>query len=75
MQNKNVKQQFYLLTNEEHPGKLNWYRINKDGSAKEKITNMTGGYEVSLSPDEKWIAYRYSYSNKPWELFVFKKFH
>ena len=29
---------------------------------------MTGGYEVSMSPDEKWIAYRYSYSNKPWEL-------
>lgn len=66
----NNKQYFYLLTNEEHPGKLNWYRINKDGSAKEKITNMTGGYEVSMSPDEKWIAYRYSYSNKPWELFV-----
>lgn len=66
----NNKQHFYLLTNEEHLGKLNWYRINKDGSAKEKITNMTGGYEVSMSPDEKWIAYRYSYSNKPWELFV-----
>lgn len=66
----NNKQHFYLLTNEEHPGKLNWYRINKDGSAKEKITNMTGGYEVSMSPDEKWIAYRYSYSNKPWELYV-----
>jgi len=66
----NNKQHFYLLTNEEHPGKLNWYRINNDGSAKEKITNMTGGYEVSMSPDEKWIAYRYSYSNKPWELFV-----
>ncbi len=66
----NNKQHFYLLTNEEHPGKLNWYRINKDGSAKEKITYMTGGYDVSMSPDEKWIAYRYSYSNKPWELFL-----
>lgn len=66
----NNNQYFYLLTNEEHPGKLNWYRINKDGSSKEKITDKTGGYEVSMSPDEKWIAYRYSYSNKPWELFV-----
>lgn len=66
----NNKQHFYLLTNEEHPGKLNWYRINKDGSGKEKITNKTGGYEVNMSPDEKWIAYRYSYSNKPWELFL-----
>ena len=64
------KQNFYLLTNEEHPGKQNWYRIKTDGSGKEKITNMTGGYEVSLSPDEKYIAYRYSYINKPVELFV-----
>ncbi len=64
------KQSFYLLTNEAHPGKQNWYRINADGSGKEKITEMTGGYDVSLSPDEKWIAYRYSYTNKPWELYV-----
>ncbi|MDP1972176.1 MAG: prolyl oligopeptidase family serine peptidase [Sediminibacterium sp.] len=64
------KQHFYLLTNETHPGKLNWYRIKTDGSAKERITAWEGGYEVSMSPDEKWIAYRYSYINKPWELYV-----
>lgn len=64
------KQKFYLLTNEEHPGKQNWYRIKTDGSGKEKITSMTGGYEVTMSPDEKWIAYRYSYTTKPWELYV-----
>jgi len=64
------KQYFYLLTNEEHPGKQNWYRIRTDGSGKEKITGMTGGYEVSMSPDEKYIAYRYSYINRPPELFV-----
>jgi dipeptidyl aminopeptidase/acylaminoacyl peptidase len=64
------KQNFYLLTNEVHPGKQNWYRISVNGDKKEKITGMEGGYEVSMSPDEKWIAYRYSYSNKPWELFV-----
>ncbi len=65
-----TKQHFYLLTNETHPGKLNWYRIKTDGTAKERITAWEGGYEVSMSPDEKWIAYRYSYINKPWELFV-----
>jgi dipeptidyl aminopeptidase/acylaminoacyl peptidase len=27
-------------------------------------------YDVSMSPDEKYIAYRYSYINKPYELFV-----
>jgi hypothetical protein len=31
---------------------------------------MKGGNEVDLSPDEKWLAIRYSYSNKPWELYV-----
>lgn len=64
------KQLFYLLTNEEHPGKQNWYRIKTDGTKKEKITSMEGGYEVSMSPDEKWIAYRYSYTTKPWELYI-----
>lgn len=64
------KQWFYILTNEEHPGKQGWYRISSNGGKKDKITNMDGGYEVNMSPDEKWIAYRYSYSNKPWELFV-----
>ena len=64
------KQNFYLLTNEEHPGKQNWYRIKTDGTKREKITNMDGGYEISMSPDEKWIAYRYSYTTKPWELFI-----
>ncbi|MDE3234455.1 MAG: S9 family peptidase [Bacteroidota bacterium] len=64
------KQYFYLLTNEAHPGQQNWYRIKTDGSSKEKITGFIGGYEISLSPDEKYIAYRYSYINKPWELYI-----
>jgi dipeptidyl aminopeptidase/acylaminoacyl peptidase len=64
------KQNFFIITNEEHPGKQNWYKIKVDGSGKEKITSLVGGYQVSLSPDEKNIAYLYSYINKPWELFV-----
>ncbi|NCI47910.1 S9 family peptidase [Sediminibacterium soli] len=64
------RQFFYLLTNEEHPGKQNWYRMKADGTKKEKITSMDGGYEVTMSPDEKWIAFRYSYINRPWELYV-----
>jgi dipeptidyl aminopeptidase/acylaminoacyl peptidase len=64
------KKLFYVLTNEAHPGKQDWYKLSIDGSSKEKITNKTGGLEVALSPDEKNIAYRYSYINKPWELFI-----
>ena len=65
-----TKQYFYLLTNEEHPGKQNWYKIKIDGTAKEKITSLTGAYDISLSPDEKYIACRYSYITKPFELYI-----
>ena len=64
------KKAFYILSNEVHPGQQNWYKINMDGTSKEKITSKIGNYEVSLSPDEKTIAYRYSYINRPWELFI-----
>jgi dipeptidyl aminopeptidase/acylaminoacyl peptidase len=64
------KKYFYVLTNETHPGKQHWYRIKTDGTQKQQITNMEGTYEVTMSPDEKYIAYRYSYINKPWELYI-----
>ena len=64
------KKYFYLVTNEEAPTKQNIYRINIDGSNKIKLTSMVGGYEMSVSPDEKYIAYRYSYQTKPWELYL-----
>jgi dipeptidyl aminopeptidase/acylaminoacyl peptidase len=64
------KKYFYIVTNEEHPGKQSIYRINSDGSNKIKLNSLTGGYEMFLSPDEKYIAYRYSYQTKPWELFL-----
>jgi dipeptidyl aminopeptidase/acylaminoacyl peptidase len=64
------KKYFYLLTNEEHPGKQHLYRVNNDGTGRVRVTSMEGGYEVKISPDEKWIAYRYSNITNPWELFV-----
>lgn len=64
------KKFFYLITNEVHPGEKHFYKLPVTGGKAEKLTSMTGAHEVSLSPDEKWIAYRYSYSNKPWELYL-----
>lgn len=61
---------FYLITNEVHPGEKHYYRMPSAGGKMEKLTTMTGNNEVNLSPDEKWLAIRYSYSNKPWELFI-----
>ncbi|MES2265207.1 MAG: prolyl oligopeptidase family serine peptidase [Bacteroidota bacterium] len=66
----NDKKTFYFTANIEHPGITHFYRIPVSGGAPVKITSMKGGNEIDLSPDEKWLAIRYSYSNKPWELYV-----
>ncbi|SDE11763.1 Dipeptidyl aminopeptidase/acylaminoacyl peptidase [Mucilaginibacter pineti] len=66
----NDKKTFYFTANIDHPGITHFYRIPVSGGSPVKITGMKGGNEVSLSPDEKWLAIRYSYSNKPWELYV-----
>jgi dipeptidyl aminopeptidase/acylaminoacyl peptidase len=64
------KKYFYISTNEVHPGEKQFYRIGVSGSKAERITTMPGANEVSVSPDGKWLAVRYSYSNKPWELYL-----
>ena len=64
------KKSFYLTTNEIHPGEKHFYKVSVTGGKTEKLTSMTGADEVTLSPDEKWLAIRYSYTNKPWELYL-----
>jgi dipeptidyl aminopeptidase/acylaminoacyl peptidase len=64
------KKFFYLTTNEVHPGEKHLYRLPIAGGKSERITTLTGAHEIQISPDEKNIAFRYSYANKPWELFV-----
>ncbi|MFT3705433.1 MAG: prolyl oligopeptidase family serine peptidase [Agriterribacter sp.] len=64
------KKYFYISTNEVHPGELQFYRLPITGGKAERITGMEGANQVVISPDEKQIAFLYSYSNKPWELYV-----
>jgi dipeptidyl aminopeptidase/acylaminoacyl peptidase len=67
----NSKKYYYVVTNEVHPGEKHFYRIPLAGGKAEKLTTMTGAHDnIRISPDEKNIAFRYSYSNKPWELYV-----
>ncbi|HRD58444.1 MAG TPA: prolyl oligopeptidase family serine peptidase [Ferruginibacter sp.] len=65
----NNKQFFYITTNEVHPGEKHYYRLPVNGGKAEKLTQFTGSNQVVLSPDEKNIAFLYSYSNKPTELY------
>lgn len=62
------RQWFYVTTNESNPGEKQLYKLSVDGGVRERLTPLTGAYEFSLSPDEKLLALRYSYTNKPWEL-------
>ncbi|MCC7401562.1 MAG: prolyl oligopeptidase family serine peptidase [Chitinophagaceae bacterium] len=64
------KKYFYIITNEVHPGEKQFYRLPAEGGKAERITTMTGANNVTVSPDEKWLAVLYSYSNKPWELYL-----
>ena len=64
------KTHFYLTSNEVSPAEHHFYRMKASGGKRERITTMEGNNDVSLSPDEKYLAIRYSYSNKPWELYL-----
>ncbi|WP_439881260.1 prolyl oligopeptidase family serine peptidase [Pontibacter sp. MBLB2868] len=64
------KKNFYFTANKVHPGVQHFYRMPVQGGEMVQLTSMTGASEVKVSPDEKNLAIRYSFSNKPWELFV-----
>ncbi|GGK61016.1 prolyl oligopeptidase family serine peptidase [Rufibacter glacialis] len=70
IQQSKDKKYWYLTTNQVHPGEQHFYRMPLAGGKMEQITKMTGAHEVTMSPDEKTLAIRYSYSNKPWELYL-----
>ena len=64
------KKVFYLTTNTTHPGNRNFYKMNVSDGILQAILTKDGAYEVQLSPDESTLLVRYSYKNKPWELYV-----
>ena len=63
------KKAFYLTTNQTHPGNRGFYKMNVSDAILQPILTKDGAHEVSLSPDEKTLLVRYSYKNKPWELY------
>ena len=60
----------FFNANEQHPGDVQVYRLSINGGKMERLTLQAGNNDFTLSPNEKWLAIRYSYSNKPWELFL-----
>jgi len=66
----NDKKTFYLSGNKEHPGVTHFYKMSVEGGDLIQLTAMKGGNEITMSPDEKWLAINYSYMDKPWELYI-----
>jgi len=66
----NDKKHFYINSNKENSNEHHFYKMSVKGGKMEKITSEVGNHQVTMSPDEKYLAVRYSYSNQPWELFV-----
>lgn len=64
------KKWFYFTANKVHPGVSHFYIMPVWGGELTQLTSMDGGNEVTLSPDEKTLAIRFSTGNKPWELYL-----
>lgn len=64
------KKTFYLITNEVHPGEQHIYKMPSAGGARVRMTFTPGAHEMTLSPDERTLAIRFSNSTSPWELYL-----
>jgi dipeptidyl aminopeptidase/acylaminoacyl peptidase len=62
------KSRFFMVTNEAEPGEQNVYEMSADGGARTKLSTLPGGHSCVPSPDDRWFADVYSYTNKPPEL-------
>jgi dipeptidyl aminopeptidase/acylaminoacyl peptidase len=63
------QQSFYITANRSHPGNRDFLKVDKATGKVDCILCSDGFHEVTLSPDESMLAVRYSYKNKPWELY------
>ncbi len=61
---------FYLTCNNTHPGNRDFYRYDIIARKMVPLLTKPGYHDVTLSPDEKTLAVRYSSKNKPWELYT-----
>jgi len=63
-------QYWYYHSNEVHTGERHFYRQQLGSDKKEQLTTGEGRHDVTVSPDDEWMAIRYSTATKPWELYV-----
>ena len=64
------KSQFYLTTSQGSFFERHLWSMPVGGGEGARLTKLPGLHATTISPDEKWIADIYSYTNKPPELYL-----
>ncbi len=64
------KTKFYFTSSEGSVFERHLYSMAFDGSARTRLTTMTGNNQVDVSPDERTLAVVRSYTNRPPELYL-----
>jgi dipeptidyl aminopeptidase/acylaminoacyl peptidase len=64
------KSKFYLTANLDGPFENHLYAMDAEGGPLTRLTKAPGKHTATLSPDGRWIADIYSYTNRPPELYV-----
>lgn len=60
----------YFNANREGPEVVHFYSLPSEGGTMQKLTAEPGHHQVTLSPDGAFLADLFSFSNRPWELWV-----
>jgi dipeptidyl aminopeptidase/acylaminoacyl peptidase len=61
---------FFFTSSEVHFGERHFYRMAIGSRERVKLTSMTGNNQITPSTDGTRFANVFSYSNKPWELYI-----
>jgi dipeptidyl aminopeptidase/acylaminoacyl peptidase len=62
--------EFYLTTSEPSPFEQQVYRMPVTGGARTRVTTASGGHTAVASPDGRWLADVYSFTNRPPDLYL-----
>src|SRR5215204_1441125 len=64
------KTKFYFTSSEGSVFERHLYSTSFDGSARTRLTTMTGNNQADVSPDDRLLAVVRSYTNRPPELYL-----
>jgi Tol biopolymer transport system component/pimeloyl-ACP methyl ester carboxylesterase len=64
------KTKFYFTSSEGSLFERHLYAMSLDGSARTRLTTMTGNNQADVSPDDRTLAVVRSYTNRPPELYL-----